>query len=91
MDNLVLNASGKSERSEITEDIRAFVEEKNKADVELFQFAKDLFETKYQAMISVLVAEHGKKVGVGLGQNISHENIFKLLQHNAIARKKTVA
>lgn len=88
MDNLVLNASGKSQRSEIAEDVKILVEERNKADVELFQFAEVLFETKYQEMISTLVAEYGKKFGIQAGPNMSPENIFKLLQQHAKARKK---
>jgi hypothetical protein len=88
MDNLVLNASGRSERSEITEDVKAFIEEKNKADVELFQFAKALFETKYQEMISTLVTQYGKKVGIQASPNMPPENIFKLLEQHANSQKK---
>jgi hypothetical protein len=88
MDNLVLNASGKSERSEIAEDVKTFVEEKNSADVELFQFAKALFETKYQEMVSTLVSAYGKKFGIQASPNLAPENIFKLLQQHAKAQKK---
>lgn len=87
MDTIVLNTSGKVERSDIPDKTRSLVEEKNKPDVELFNFAKTLFETKYQNMLSSLVNQYGKKVGVAPNPNMPHEDVFKLLQQNAKSKK----
>lgn len=86
-DTLVLNTSGKSDRSEISEETRAIVEEKNRADVELFEFAKTLFETKYQNMLSTLVKEYGQTLGIHSHINISQEKVYKLLKQRTNAYK----
>jgi hypothetical protein len=87
MDTLVINASGKSDPSEISTETRALVEEKNKPDVELFEFAKSLFETKYQNMLTILVDKYGKMLGIGSNPDMSRENIRKLLKQNAKSHK----
>ncbi len=86
MDTLILNASGKSDLLEISEETRTLVEEKNKPDVELFKFAEILFETKYQNMLKFLVDKYGKNLGVDANSIISQDDIFKLLKQNAKAQ-----
>ena len=86
MDTLILNTSGKSGLSEISKETRSLVEEKNKPDVEIFEFAKTLFETKYQNMLAVLVKKYGKALGINSSADISSkEDIYKLLKKNANA------
>lgn len=87
MDTLILNTSGKSDRSEISEETRALVEEKNRPDVELFEFAKTLFETKYQNMLATLVKEYGQALGIHSHTNISQEKVYELLKRRTSARK----
>ena len=87
MDTLVLNTSGESNPSEISEETRMLVEEKNKPDVELFKFAKTLFEKKYQNMLATLINEHGKALGIDSPVNISKENVYQLLKHNTEVRQ----
>ena len=82
MDTLVLNTSGKSDFLEISEETRLLVEEKNRPDVDLYQFAKDLFEKRYQNMLTALVKKHGKKVGIHSSSTLSNDDVYKLLQQN---------
>jgi hypothetical protein len=86
-DKLILNTTDKSDPLEISEETRALVEEKNKPDVELFEFAKTLFETKYQNMLATLVKKYGKTLGINTKINISQENVYQLLEQNANAQK----
>jgi hypothetical protein len=89
MDTLVLNTSGnKPDRSEISEETRLLVEEKNKPDVELYKFAKDLFEVRYQKMLNTLVRKHGRALGIHTTSDLSQESVYQLLKSNANDYKK---
>jgi hypothetical protein len=87
MDTLVINASGKADPAEISEETQALVEEKNRPDVELYKFAQTLFETKYQNMLDILVKKYGKALGVDSRLNIPPESVCKLLEQNAKTQK----
>jgi hypothetical protein len=86
LDNLVLNTSGKPDNSEINDETRALVREKNKPDVELYQYAVTLFDGRYERMLSALVAKYGNVSGTQTTENLQKDEIVKLLSAHASTR-----
>jgi hypothetical protein len=87
MDTLVLNASGKPDPSETLGESRKMVAESNKPDMELYEFALNLFETRYQTMLTTLVTRYGQGLGIEPGAHLSPETVYQLLEKHATAHK----
>jgi len=72
-------AFNKSQRSEITKEAMKSVDERTKLDTELYQYAKNLFESSYVQMVEQLSKKYGDS---NFTKNPSNDEVFQLLEKN---------
>ena len=81
-----LNTSGKTRDSDIDDETRNLVNERNKPDFDLYNFAADLFDARYKQMLHILVETYGKKLGINTPENLQQKQIIKLLSVHASSK-----